>query len=108
MRAIRLEDSAVVRDDLPMPILGPGEALVRLLQAGICASDLELVRGYLTFRGTLGNEFVGVGMSRQRSHRRWWISAAVSYHWQARDLGYWAEYQARRARQPERPSFAAG
>ena len=60
MRAILLEDSAVVREDLPMPILGPGEALVRLLQAGICATDLELVRGYLPFRGTLGHEFVGV------------------------------------------------
>jgi len=43
-----------------MPLLGPGEALVRLLQAGICATDLELVRGYLPFRGTLGHEFVGV------------------------------------------------
>jgi 2-desacetyl-2-hydroxyethyl bacteriochlorophyllide A dehydrogenase len=60
MRAIRLEDSVVVREDLPMPSLGPGEALVRLLQAGICATDLELVRGYLPFRGTLGHEFVGV------------------------------------------------
>ena len=43
-----------------MPILGPREALVRLLQASICATDLELVRGYLPFRGTLGHEFVGV------------------------------------------------
>ena len=43
-----------------MPILGPGEALVGLLQASICATDLQLVRGYRLFRGTLGHEFVGV------------------------------------------------
>ena len=27
--------------------------------AGICNTDLELVRGYLGFRGVLGHEFVG-------------------------------------------------
>ena len=38
----------------------PGEATVRLRLAGICATDLELVRGYMGFEGVLGHEWVGV------------------------------------------------
>lgn len=37
----------------------PGFALIRLLQAGICNTDLELQRGYYGFSGTPGHEFVG-------------------------------------------------
>ncbi len=36
-----------------------GFALIRLLQGGICNTDLELQRGYYGFRGTPGHEFVG-------------------------------------------------
>jgi alcohol dehydrogenase len=36
-----------------------GEALIRLRLAGICNTDLELVRGYMDFTGVLGHEFVG-------------------------------------------------
>lgn len=36
-----------------------GEALVRVLRAGICNTDLEIVRGYFTFTGIPGHEFVG-------------------------------------------------
>ena len=54
----------------------PGEALVRVRLAGICNTDLELVRGYLNFRGTLGHEFVGEvwsGPPMQRgSASAWW------------------------------------
>ncbi len=35
------------------------EALVRVHMSGICNTDLEIVRGYAGFRGTLGHEFVG-------------------------------------------------
>lgn len=38
----------------------PGEALVRVTMAGICNTDLEIVRGYAGFNGTLGHEFVGI------------------------------------------------
>lgn len=43
----------------PDPAPGPGEVLVRVDLAGICATDLEIVRGYLDFQGILGHEFVG-------------------------------------------------
>jgi threonine dehydrogenase-like Zn-dependent dehydrogenase len=48
------------RDDLPMPIAAAGEALVRVLLAGICNTDLELTRGYYPFTGIPGHEFVGI------------------------------------------------
>ena len=39
---------------------GAGEALVRVRAAGICNTDLEIIRGYMGFEGTLGHELVGV------------------------------------------------
>jgi threonine dehydrogenase-like Zn-dependent dehydrogenase len=43
----------------PVPKLRPGWALVRVRMAGICNTDVEILRGYHAFRGTLGHEFVG-------------------------------------------------
>jgi threonine dehydrogenase-like Zn-dependent dehydrogenase len=40
-----------------------GEVLVRVQRAGICDTDLQLVRGYMGFRGVPGHEFVGVAES---------------------------------------------
>ena len=42
------------------PARPANEALVRMTLAGICNTDLEIVRGYAGFSGTLGHEFVGV------------------------------------------------
>lgn len=47
-------------EDYPKPVPGPGEALVRVLLAGICATDLEIVKGYMGFSGVPGHEFVGI------------------------------------------------
>src|SRR3989442_3760497 len=44
----------------PDPALIEGEALVRVLLAGICNTDLEITRGYMAFEGVLGHEFVGI------------------------------------------------
>ncbi len=61
MRALHLDaDGLTLRGDLAPPRPGPGEALVRVTRAGICSTDLELVKGYAGFRGILGHEFVGV------------------------------------------------
>ncbi|MBI2179025.1 MAG: alcohol dehydrogenase catalytic domain-containing protein [Candidatus Tectomicrobia bacterium] len=46
--------------EVPEPRPGPGEALVRVRLAGICATDLEILKGYMGFRGVPGHEFVGV------------------------------------------------
>ena len=43
----------------PSPAVGPDEVLVEVRMAGICATDLEILKGYLNFSGVLGHEFVG-------------------------------------------------
>jgi threonine dehydrogenase-like Zn-dependent dehydrogenase len=61
MRALWLEDGRLqVRDDVPEPAAAGREALVRVSLAGVCNTDLELVRGYYPYTGVPGHEFVGV------------------------------------------------
>jgi threonine dehydrogenase-like Zn-dependent dehydrogenase len=60
VRALWLEAQSLrLREDLEAPKPPPGEALVRVSLAGICNTDLELVRGYYPFTGVPGHEFVG-------------------------------------------------
>jgi threonine dehydrogenase-like Zn-dependent dehydrogenase len=58
MHAVHLEMGAVTVREVPMPERAPGFALLKLLAAGICNTDLELQRGYYGFAGTPGHEFV--------------------------------------------------
>ncbi len=60
MRALYLDNGLSLREDYPVPIPAAGEALIKVELAGICNTDLELVRGYLAFRGVPGHEFVGL------------------------------------------------
>ncbi|MEO5822952.1 MAG: alcohol dehydrogenase catalytic domain-containing protein [Vicinamibacteraceae bacterium] len=61
MRGLWLEDRRLrVRDDLPVPEPAAGDARIRVTLAGVCHTDLELVRGYYPYAGILGHEFVGV------------------------------------------------
>src|SRR6185295_17445862 len=45
--------------DIPELPLAPGECRVAVRMAGICRTDLELVKGYMNFSGVPGHEFVG-------------------------------------------------
>lgn len=75
MRGLHLDGGAVVfRDDLAAPVAGPDEAIVRILRAGVCNTDLELARGYMGFRGVPGHEFVGVV---ETSPDAAWVGARV-------------------------------
>jgi threonine dehydrogenase-like Zn-dependent dehydrogenase len=61
MDALYLQNGQLhLRTDYPDPQPAPGEALIAVRLAGICSTDLELVKGYLPFSGVLGHEFVGV------------------------------------------------
>jgi threonine dehydrogenase-like Zn-dependent dehydrogenase len=61
MRGVWLESlAAEYRADIPVPQTGPGEALVRVVKAGVCHTDIELMRGYYPYAGVIGHEFVGV------------------------------------------------
>lgn len=61
MKGLWLENQTLeLRETLPVPQPLAGEALVRVRQAGICNTDLELIRGYYPYTGVLGHEFVGI------------------------------------------------
>jgi threonine dehydrogenase-like Zn-dependent dehydrogenase len=59
MLAFIVQDRGLVARKKPVPKLQPGWALVRVRLAGICNTDVEILRGYHRFRGTPGHEFVG-------------------------------------------------
>ncbi len=60
MRALWLEDRRLSLQDVPVPEPPDGEALIRVIRAGICNTDVELTRGYYPYTGILGHEFVGL------------------------------------------------
>ncbi len=59
MKALRFENNQLKLAEIPRPNRH-SEAVVRVLKSGICRTDLEIVKGYANFQGTLGHEFVGV------------------------------------------------
>lgn len=59
MKALVFDRELELRTNHPEPRPAPGEALIRVRLAGICGTDLQIVRGYAGFRGVLGHEFVG-------------------------------------------------
>lgn len=60
MRGLWLENQEIsYRTDLPRPKIKAGEALIKTRLAGVCSTDLEMIRGYSPFTGVIGHEFVG-------------------------------------------------
>lgn len=58
MKALYFDGRLALREvEKPRP--GPGEALIQVTLAGVCGTDLEILKGYSGFRGILGHEFVG-------------------------------------------------
>ncbi len=59
MKSLWLEDQTLsYHAKRPKPS-NAGEALIRVRLAGICGTDLEMVKGYYPFTGVPGHEFVG-------------------------------------------------
>ncbi len=67
MLAVRIKDGKPVLEEVPEPVRGEGDALIAVNLAGICATDLEIIRGYMDFEGTLGHEFVGTVLEAPRT-----------------------------------------
>lgn len=64
MQGIWLQDQSLsYRTDLPEPSLDNGAVLVQVCTAGICNTDLEVLRGYRPLMGVMGHEFVGQVLS---------------------------------------------
>lgn len=60
MQALVFDGAAAgLRSDWPRPACQAEEALVAVRVAGICRTDLEILKGYMGFRGVMGHEFVG-------------------------------------------------
>ncbi len=52
-------DGQLSLQEVPTPRLTPGSAIIRVLLAGICGTDRQILKGYSGFRGIPGHEFVG-------------------------------------------------
>ena len=60
MRALDWNGKELSYDgDRPLPQPGAGDVLVRVHLAGICSTDLQILKGYMGFVGVPGHEFVG-------------------------------------------------
>lgn len=59
MRAVTFAHGAVQWTEMPRPLPRSGEVLIQVRLAGICNTDLELLKGYMGFVGVPGHEFVG-------------------------------------------------
>jgi threonine dehydrogenase-like Zn-dependent dehydrogenase len=60
MKAILFDGELKLSLNEPKPVPPNGEALIRVLMAGICNTDIEITKGYMGFNGILGHEFVGI------------------------------------------------
>jgi len=70
MRAIVLDTAVRLEGNRPAPTPINDEVLVRVRCAGICETDLQLIKGYMGFRGVLGHEFVGIAESGPHAGQR--------------------------------------
>ena len=59
MKALRFENNQLNLVEVAKPRV-ENEALIRVIKSGICNTDIEIVKGYAGFSGTIGHEFVGV------------------------------------------------
>ena len=59
MHAIVWDGNRISRAERPEPVLADDMAIIQVSIAGICNTDLEIVRGYMGFEGILGHEVVG-------------------------------------------------
>jgi threonine dehydrogenase-like Zn-dependent dehydrogenase len=59
MKALVLDNGVISLKEVEDPLPASGEALIKVIKAGICNTDLEIEKGYMPFSGILGHEFVG-------------------------------------------------
>ncbi|OGL50277.1 MAG: alcohol dehydrogenase [Candidatus Schekmanbacteria bacterium RIFCSPHIGHO2_02_FULL_38_11] len=69
MLGLIFDKKLIFKNNIPLPVPAKDEALIKVLISGICNTDLEIVKGYMGFRGILGHEFVGI--VEQCKDKRW-------------------------------------
>ncbi len=61
MKGLYFDQTLNYSENLAKPVPKDNESLVRILVAGICNTDREILKGYKhSFKGILGHEFVGI------------------------------------------------
>jgi threonine dehydrogenase-like Zn-dependent dehydrogenase len=81
MKAYLFEkDKAARLQSVPMPIAGQNEALIKINRAGICNTDIEILKGYMGFHGVIGHEFVGtvVSVTSEDAADQTWVNQRVT------------------------------
>lgn len=63
MKALVFDQSLRFDPRRPEPALELDDTLIKVHQAGVCSTDIEITRGYMGYRGVLGHEFVGTVVS---------------------------------------------
>ncbi len=59
MKALQFINNQLKLNEIKKPA-NENEALIRVIKSGICNTDIEIIRGYAGFSGTIGHEFVGI------------------------------------------------
>lgn len=69
MRAVVYDGSVKFHREWPEPSVPKGEVLIQVRLAGVCRTDLEILKGYGNYKGILGHEFVGVVVNGPKNLR---------------------------------------
>ncbi|MDP6625731.1 MAG: alcohol dehydrogenase catalytic domain-containing protein, partial [Nitrospinota bacterium] len=75
MRALYFDKKLCYRTDYPEPQPKCNEALIRITMAGLCNTDIEIMKGYMDFQGVPGHEFVG---TVEKSEEKKWEGKRVA------------------------------
>ena len=90
MKILHYDNGNLVEKETDKPEVRRGEALIKIRYAGICSTDLEILKGYMDFSGIPGHEFVGtVETPRSLAGRR--VTGEINVGIAGRD-GVFAEY----------------
>ena len=60
MKALQWNGAELRLNEVPLPRRQADECLLRIISAGVCNTDLEILHGYHQFHGTLGHEFIAL------------------------------------------------
>ncbi|MBV8196808.1 MAG: zinc-dependent alcohol dehydrogenase family protein [Candidatus Eremiobacteraeota bacterium] len=83
-RPAPIENDPLKASDLPRPVPGPGEILVRIRACGVCRTDLHVCEGDLSPKHATvvpGHEVVGVVEERGAQSRRFQTGERVGIAW---------------------------
>lgn len=79
MKAVVFDKELKFDNNYPKPLPKEGEALIKVIMAGVCNTDYEITKGYMGYVGILGHEFVGVveNVNSVKPEDKKWIGKRV-------------------------------